>query len=254
MDPARREELLKAWKPPLAVMLRQPSRDDSLSRQRVAIGREMGAPELQVEPIAGDFTGKELAFLLVEAFNAHFGQRQPGIHPPIVDAFWQIAELAGRKQAITLYDLEQITSLVAAWKRDSEELAEIKRTDRTWKDIAFGFLNEIAVLALGDKGFSIDDVVSLPGIVRGWRAKAAKLDAIREEDEAEEGAGRAAEADLERLIADLVHEDCRRAAARLAGCFEWNKAETGLAAEVIFCEVRGANRPPIGERIDDASF
>src|ERR1700724_2156443 len=42
----------------------------------------------------------------------------------------------------------------------------------------------------------------------------------------------------------LRRQRARRAAHRLAGGFDWSKAETALAAEVIFSEVRGLSRPP----------
>jgi len=184
MDPARREELLKRWPAPWAAadlngpFYLGPLKDLPESRPVIVC---------LSSPPYGDGNA-DLAALLVEAWNAHFGAKSPqSIEEAFAASFRQIFELLDEAPAVATQDEfgRLVLERVRAWKRDSEELVEIRK----------------------EADQEVGDV-------------------------------------LAQAFADLARQDCRRAADRLAGCFDWSKAETALAAEVIFSEVRGLSRPP----------
>lgn len=222
MDPARREQLLKTYG----------------SSLRVNHGRYLMGNGCVAEMYGGvlEDDRADLAALLCEAWNAHFGERPPSQALSIAyQGFVKIARLAGLSKVEKAFDseVEDVVDQVTAWKRDSEELAAIRKNRAVGKAATFDFIAKIC--SLGEE----EPLVNAVTQVKTWKAKAEALDAIRQVGKDDDpDLSPAFERAFEQASVDLLRQDCRRAAVRLAGLFDWSPTEAKLAGEILFMELR----------------
>ena len=222
MTEERRAELLKRWPAPWKTdhgygqtIFKAPGPLGASTPIRFFVDGVSANPEER----------RDLADLLVEAWNGYHGAEDPNNIRLGMDEARAVAALC------------------------EEAGGGIVHQVKTWKNFAAEVVALAGPLRLTPRGYALSVAqAEVLEKIAAWKRDSEELAAIRAEEKADSEDAKAFGAALARGIQDLVRQDCRRAAARLRASFDWSKAETALAAEVIFGEVRGASRPREGDQ------